>query len=84
MCRVEKGELVSKLEKREVSFVVKDRESGKALYMWDTEFTDHGGHGFSKSNVIFQQAILSHAEQRLRELFKVDVKVHTKGWKPKK
>ena len=76
---VEKGELVSKKAKRVVSFVVKDRKTGKKLYEWETTFTDDHGRGFD--GPIFAMAVVDHADKQLKELVKVDVKMLRK---PKK
>lgn len=65
-----------------VTFVLRDRKTKKVLHEWDSEFTDWAGRGWSSP--MFKMSLLEHYEQRLKELFRVDVTVHNKGWKRKK
>lgn len=69
-------------DKRTVSVLIRDRESKKPIYEWDVAFTDNGGRGFR--GPMFAVAMMRHVEERIKELLRVDVVCHKKGWRRKK
>lgn len=76
---VEWGEVGSGMKnKRTVTFVLRDRKTKKIIHEWDADFVDHANRGFH--SLMFKLALMNHYEERLKELFRVDVTTHKPGW----
>jgi len=61
-----------KKPKKTFTFCIKDKESGKVLYSWETTFTDQNGRGFDSP--VFAYSLLSHGDDQLKELVEIEFK----------
>lgn len=70
-----------KAKKQRVRLIIRFRETKQAIAYQDITFTDPRGRGFRGS--LFQMTVLNHADEFMKQTFRVDATVPRKGTKLK-